>query len=1089
MRYFLFRQRTSASGRQHPLVTGAPTSAARTPVVWVPLCAASSIAATVAVLQARLNPQIRARALSSLARAAMANEGACEDLRTATTATPSSHPLFFLSPPSSTPRAASSPALVLSPPSSSSSASTPIPASLFRPMSSLSPLPPDDASEDPSHFWATRSAHVFIVTSAGKPVWTRWGDGSGGATEGGEDGDSSSRRGVGPAEEARLASLLQAVISRASDLHETIGSMVAGGTLLVFSTRGPLHLVAAARTGEVEHSVRQSLRALHAALLFSLTTKLHARLVDRPGADVRPLLAGCDGHLRTLLRVANRAPTLWAEAFPVLALPSYTRGRILQALATAAAADAAAASAGAAGTTVYAILTAGYSVVGWAQCRPPAPQQQQGGGAGGAAGQGAGAAAAAAAAAATRDLGLRPLDLALLTSFLCCTPALRGADAWTPVCLPGLSDAAFVHAYVGWVGSGSVASAGGGGGGGGRGSVGRGARGGHSTASSSSSGLPSVSSAFDLESVGGAGGRGGGATPTAGAASPFLPASAASPVTDGARAGAARRSVRFGATGADSGEAGAAPPSPGRPSFSASSSSSLTAATFSAVAPVFATVPPLGSRPRLTVTSPLALAMSPARPALAGYGGFGPSVSATGAAVSAVVDPTSPSPAGTPAGVEAGVLLSAGADSDSVLASPLPDQPPLPSTSASFSPAVGRLRADTPQGIDSLAQVGGGEGGGAGLGTPAASTGAAAAPTTPGADVAFVGDDAAEDSAAGAETASAADASVPAPAEVEPPPPAALSSASSSAAAPASAPTNATNAGGLSRPAAMLAAAAAALSNAAPSTPAPGQRARSETSDMISAAAGTAAAAGAASTSSSVSASATAAASPWAPPPPYHPDRDASPPLFLTLVTTGATSVHLDALSARRAALGRLLADGGVLAAVQRALSGAGATPFSTGDAPASAYAIEGLQHFLYIWKPLRQYTMSTWPGALSSVGDRSQHRRRKALLRAYGRLYARVTGSAPSLRHAMASFAGGALNGSVGGGEGGPASSSSSSSSSSSPLVCTVAALHTTQAIILAAFDGFATPEEVPGEMENLAKALKRDHDRLLMAAPAFFG
>ncbi len=64
------------------------------------------------------------------------------------------------------------------------------------------------------------------------------------------------------------------------------------------------------------------LRALHGHILLTLTGKVAHRLAERPGADVRPQLAGTRPAMLNLIRIANRMPSVWSDCIPVLALPA-----------------------------------------------------------------------------------------------------------------------------------------------------------------------------------------------------------------------------------------------------------------------------------------------------------------------------------------------------------------------------------------------------------------------------------------------------------------------------------------------------------------------------------------------------------------------------------------------------------------------------------------------------------------------------------------------------------------------------------------------------------------------------------------------
>ena len=116
-----------------------------------------------------------------------------------------------------------------------------------------------------------------------------------------------------------------------------------------------------------------------------------------------------------------------------------------------------------------------------------------------------------------------------------------------------------------------------------------------------------------------------------------------------------------------------------------------------------------------------------------------------------------------------------------------------------------------------------------------------------------------------------------------------------------------------------------------------------------------------------------------------------------------------------------------------------------------------GLQHFLFVWKATRQYTMPRPPAAAESVAGR------KALLRVYSSAYDKLTGvplPPPGLRSFSASYPG--LDG-----------------------LAHVAGHACSSSITLAVFDGSVSPASLEKAVERLAKALKKDVDRLLCTSP----
>jgi hypothetical protein len=94
----------------------------------------------------------------------------------------------------------------------------------------------------------------------------------------------------------------------------------------------------------------------------------------------------------------------------------------------------------------------------------------------------------------------------------------------------------------------------------------------------------------------------------------------------------------------------------------------------------------------------------------------------------------------------------------------------------------------------------------------------------------------------------------------------------------------------------------------------------------------------------------------------------------------------------------------------------------------------------------------------------------RKALFRAYQHVYERLTLPSPVLRHYTVSYDWSVVSA----GSGGVAAA-----------IGHVAGIHTTYGLVLAALDASLPAARVTQTMERLAKALRRDHYRLLLPSP----
>jgi len=125
--------------------------------------------------------------------------------------------------------------------------------------------------EDSSHpRWRRRKKHVFVVSSAGKPIFTRYGD------------------------EDKLNPLFGVMCSLVSFMtqHDDIPRVVfAGDHKIVFLIRGPIYLIMVSRTKEPTPHMARQLQFLYTQLVSILTRKGLEHVFKRKhGFDLRNLL-------------------------------------------------------------------------------------------------------------------------------------------------------------------------------------------------------------------------------------------------------------------------------------------------------------------------------------------------------------------------------------------------------------------------------------------------------------------------------------------------------------------------------------------------------------------------------------------------------------------------------------------------------------------------------------------------------------------------------------------------------------------------------------------------------------------------------
>ncbi|KAJ3217773.1 Vacuolar fusion protein mon1b [Dinochytrium kinnereticum] len=164
--------------------------------------------------------------------------------------------------------------------------------------------------------WARRRRHFFVLSSAGKPVYSRYGD----------EAELSSYMGI-----------LQAIISFFINEDDTLMSLTAGEHRFVFKARGPLYLVAVVCSGEDESELGLQLDHLYSQVLFILTsTQLTRIFTQRTNYDLRSLLTGTDMFFDELCRSHLRGMAFNLQSFQCLRVSPRVRSSVASALVTGA---------------------------------------------------------------------------------------------------------------------------------------------------------------------------------------------------------------------------------------------------------------------------------------------------------------------------------------------------------------------------------------------------------------------------------------------------------------------------------------------------------------------------------------------------------------------------------------------------------------------------------------------------------------------------------------------------------------------------------------------------------------------------------
>ncbi|KAF9435364.1 Vacuolar fusion protein mon1b [Entomortierella beljakovae] len=235
-----------------------------------------------------------------------------------------------------------------------------------------------------SSSWTTHRKHFFILSSAGKPIYARYGD------------------------ESRISSymgVIQALISFFADNDDSIRCMNAGQHKFVFLLKSPLYLVCVSRSGESESLLRDQLGYLYSQIISVLTHSQMTRIFEqRNNFDLRGLIGGTEIFLDSLGKLMNTYPGFMLGAIQCLTMPRELRDKVGSVLGRAKCKS-----------LLYAILLTPTQLI--TLLRP-------------------------------RTESMHPSDLHLIFNLLSGSTTFESSESWTPICLPKFNNKSFLHAYI-----------------------------------------------------------------------------------------------------------------------------------------------------------------------------------------------------------------------------------------------------------------------------------------------------------------------------------------------------------------------------------------------------------------------------------------------------------------------------------------------------------------------------------------------------------------------------------------------------------------------------------------------------------------
>ncbi|KAL1628483.1 Vacuolar fusion protein mon1 [Neofusicoccum ribis] len=235
--------------------------------------------------------------------------------------------------------------------------------------------------------WRAKLKHYLILSSAGKPIYSRHGD------------DQLIANSIG---------VVQTIISFYQDADNVLKGFTAGGVRFVVLSKGPLNLVAISKLGESDGQLRTQLESLYMQILSTLTLPSMERMFRaRASTDLRRPLQGTETLLSALADGFTRgSPSTLLSALECLRLRKSHRKVIDNTLLKTRSPN-----------LLYGLVVAAGRLV--SVVRP-------------------------------KKHSLHPGDLQLIFNMLFEAGSVKagGGENWIPLCLPGFNNTGYLYMYV-----------------------------------------------------------------------------------------------------------------------------------------------------------------------------------------------------------------------------------------------------------------------------------------------------------------------------------------------------------------------------------------------------------------------------------------------------------------------------------------------------------------------------------------------------------------------------------------------------------------------------------------------------------------
>uniref|UniRef100_A0A8C2W9J3 Vacuolar fusion protein MON1 homolog n=1 Tax=Cyclopterus lumpus TaxID=8103 RepID=A0A8C2W9J3_CYCLU len=235
--------------------------------------------------------------------------------------------------------------------------------------------------------WRQHRKHVFVLSEAGKPIYSRYGS------------------------EEALSSTMGVMMALVSFVQSG-DNIIRSEHIVVFLQKGPLVLVCVSSSRQTEQQLRGELLYVYYQIISMLTQASISRIFEhKKNYDLRRLLAGSEKILDGLLNLLDSDPSFLLAAVHCLPLACSLRDSLSQILQKAITPN-----------LVFSILIARNQLLTIVQEKTV-----------------------------IEDARLEPADVHLLLNLIGASSAFQAGEIWTPICLPLFNPDCYFYAYISYL--------------------------------------------------------------------------------------------------------------------------------------------------------------------------------------------------------------------------------------------------------------------------------------------------------------------------------------------------------------------------------------------------------------------------------------------------------------------------------------------------------------------------------------------------------------------------------------------------------------------------------------------------------------